>query len=276
MTEYGSGWIKAFGDKDLEEYEEMRRRLSGREVLEFKDDHLLWYANISYLGKFIKRKDIKEKIEKVTDIKAKLISNAVFKIGDIRNEMAHNRTITKLMEEDYNSNFKTLEEAITNFKKKTIYSKDGKIVSGLGILSSKPSEFVKYFNNLSEEQFNAIGTQSIIIEEENYYSIILLPCEPLGAEFIDIRAMLEKFDTFKDHIISFYINKQGGEYQIIVSKKIGLEKIKCRAIINKFYEIVKDIGTDNPYELQDSKYTCNPKIWFYENSYEEGLNNGLW
>ena len=44
MIEYGSDWIKAFKDKDLEDYENMRRKLVGREVLEFKDDHLLWYA----------------------------------------------------------------------------------------------------------------------------------------------------------------------------------------------------------------------------------------
>lgn len=161
MTEFGSDWIKAFKDKDLEEYEIMRRKLSGREILDFKDDHLLWYANISYLGRFIKRKDIKNKIEKITDMKASIISAAVFRVGDIRNEMAHNRTITKLMEEDCNNNFNVLHETITNFKKKTIYSKTGEIVSEFGISDKQGSELITYFNKLAGEQFDAVGTQSL-------------------------------------------------------------------------------------------------------------------
>lgn len=276
MTEYGTDWIKAFKNDDLEEYEKMRRKLSGREILDFKDDHLLWYASISYLGGFINKKDIKKKIEKVTNMKASIISKAVFKVGDIRNEMAHNRTITKLMEEDYDSNFKVLEEAITNFKKNTIYSKTGEIVSWFGFESNQSSEFISYFNKLEKEQFDASGTQSFIQEEEYYYSIILLPCGPIGAEFIDIQVILERFDIFKDYIVAFYVNKQGGEYQVIVSKKIGNEKMIYRSIINTFFDIMKSIGSDARYELQDSKYTCNPKIWFYENSFEDGLSNGLW
>ncbi len=276
MTEYGADWITAFEDDDLKEYEEMRRKLSGREILDFKDDHLLWYASISYLGRFITKKDIREKIQMVTDMKASIVSKAVFKVGDIRNEMAHNRTITKLMEEDYNNNFNVLEEAITNFKKKTIYSKSGEIVSEFYSRRNQASEFVAYFNKLEEEQFDANGTQSFMKEDVDYYSIILLPCEPIGAEFIDIRVILERFDIFKDYIVAFYVNKEMCEYQVIVSKKIGTEKMIYRSIMNTFFDIVKDIGTDTPYELQDSKYTCNPKIWFYENSHEYGLSNGLW
>ena len=98
----------------------------------------------------------------------------------------------------------------------------------------------------------------------------------MGAEFIDIQVILERFDKFKDYIVAFYVNKQGGEYQVIVSKKTGTEKLIYRSIINTFFDIVKGLGTDFAYELQDSKYTCNPKVWFYENSSEYGLSNGLW
>ena len=276
MTEYGEDWINVFEDDDLNAYEKMRRKLSGREILDFKDDHLLWYASISYLARFIERKDISEKIENVTDMKASKISTAFFKVGDIRNEMAHNRTITKFMEEDYNNNFKVLEETIINFKKNTIYSETGVLVSDFGIASNQCYEFITYFNKLAVEQFDSIGTQSLINEEKHYYSIILLPCKPLGGEFIDSRALLERFDTFKDYIVAFYINKEVCEYQVIVSKKIETQKMIYKSIMHTFFEIVESVGTNTPYELQDSKYTCNPKIWFYENSHADGLRNGLW
>ena len=61
------------------------------------------------------------------------------------------------------------------------------------------------------------------------------------------------------------------EYQVIISKRTVSKQKTMEEIINIFFDIVKVVGTDMPYELQDSRYTCNPKIWFYNNSYEEGL-----
>lgn len=268
MIEYGADWIKAFKDKDLEDYENMRRKLVGREVLEFKDDHLLWYASISYLASFIKRKDIRNTIENVTSFSASELSKTLFKIGDIRNEMAHNRTITKAMEEDFNKNFGILEDVIINFKKKTIYKKDGEFVSNQ---YSIKFGFINYFNKLKIINFKSYGTQSFLKEQEDFFSIILLPCKAIGYDYIDISVLLERFDTFKDYIISFYINMHNPEYQVIISKRTVSKQKTMEEIINIFFDIVKVVGTDMPYELQDSRYTCNPKIWFYNNSYEEGL-----
>lgn len=277
MTEYGEDWIKAFKDKDLLEYESMRKRLIGREIIEHKDDHILWYSTITYLGKFIeKNENIKEKIEKITKQDTHSISKSIFKIAGIRNEMAHNRTITSIMSEDYDINFDILRGVIENFKKNTIYSNLGEIISISNTLYTPYYKLIDYFEKINDNQFSRIGTQSFIKEEADYYSVILLPCPAINGEFIDTGIILERYSKLKDFIIAFYINKAVGEYQVIVPKITGKQKLVYESIIDTFFDIVPSIGTDTAYELQDPKYTCNPKIWFYENSTKDGLENELW
>lgn len=275
MRDYGKDWIKAFNDKDLEDYENMRRKLVGKEIIDLKDDNLLWYASLAYLGKFIKRNDIKTKIENITGVNAKKISSSIFKIADIRNEMAHNRTITKFMEIESEKSFNILKQAISNFKENTIYDQKSKIKSNF-FYERGESRLETYFNMQLEKQYKKNNIQAFLAEADDFYSIVLLPCKALSDSYINICKLLEIYTEFKDYIIAFFVNKSGNEYQIILSKKSANDFMVNKEIINIFFEIVGKIGTNLTYELQDSKFTCNPKIWFYENSTEDVLKSELW
>ena len=269
MLEYGKDWISVFEDDSLVDYARIRGKITEKEIIESKDDNLLWYTTLGYLAKFIKRKDISNKIKTLTNLDTDTLSKSIFKISIIRNEMAHNRTITKAMEQEYNQNFDRLKTAIVNFKSKIIYTNTGKIVSNY---STSYINLVNYFKKKSEE-FNKI--QAYLEDNTEFYSLVFLPSHNIEFQYIDIEKLLEIFKHYKNSIIAFYVNKSCDEYQIIISKKIKDYDYIYKEIINIFFESLDYLGTSNPYEIQDSKYTCNPRIWFYELDFNSSSVNEI-
>lgn len=183
--------------------------------------------------------------------------------------MAHNRTITKALEQEYNQNFDILKTAIVNFKSKIIYKNTDKIVSNY---STSYINLVNYFKKKSEE-FNKI--QAYLEDNTEFYSLVFLPSHNIEFHYIDIEKLLEIFKHYKNSIIAFYVNKSCDEYQIIISKKIKDYDSIYKEIINISFESLDYLGTSNPYEIQDSKYTCNPRIWFYELDFNSSSVNEI-
>lgn len=269
MLEYGKDWISVFEDDSLVAYARIRGKITEKEFIESKDDNLLWYTTLGYLAKFIKRKDISNKIKNLTNLDTDTLSKSIFKISIIRNEMAHNRTITKALEQEYNQNFDILKTAIVNFKSKIIYKNTDKIVSNY---STSYINLVNYFKKKSEE-FNKI--QAYLEDNTEFYSLVFLPSHNIEFHYIDIEKLLEIFKHYKNSIIAFYVNKSCDEYQIIISKKIKDYDSIYKEIINISFESLDYLGTSNPYEIQDSKYTCNPRIWFYELDFNSSSVNEI-
>lgn len=273
MTNYGSKWIDAFNSKDIKDYEMMRKRLEESNILEFKDDNIIWYTTINFLSDFIKKKNIINIVEEITGISSLELSSALKDIKEVRNEMAHNRTITVDLENKFQSGFNCASGAIRSFKSKTIYRRSYNFLDFYTIDNSH-NPIVRYFNKEDNRLWPQYKIQAAIKESDYCLEIVLLPCSIIKHEFIDIQKVLSEYKEFNNHIVAFYINKSGGEYQLLLPKMIiHDEEVIYINIVDKFFNIASIIGTDIAYELQDSKYTCNPKIWFYENDPGEGVKN---
>lgn len=249
-------------------------------MLEYDGSNIIWFTSMTELADFMKDDKIRHIIEDLTSSDAGILADRLMSIKETRNTMAHHRTITNLMLEQFEIERESLEAAIEKFKCNFIYKRPD--IVGYDETSHP---LFNYFNHLV---FQHRDMQVFISEGVGYIEMMHLPCSEGYWEFgmdyeykmnkiiyphLDIEKLIKSFVEFLDDIIGIFVNKEGDEFYIVISNK-DIEPCfeKYKNLVDRFYETNRDIYTDKPFELQDSKFVCNPVIWFYENTnpFKEG------
>lgn len=291
---YGSAWMSFFDNKDVKAFNKELRKIENRPMVEYDGSNIIWFTSITELAEYIVKDEIKNIIEDLTAVDPQILSSKLKLIKEVRNTMAHHRTITDDMHNEFETECEIFDRAIGNFKSNFLYKTQS--------IKSWPSEskysLINYFNDKAYLQ-NDI--QAFITEGEYYIEIVHLPgmgpipqfvidyqneyqkrltkyideenyeaalrLSKQGCEFIDIKFMVETFKGFVEDIIGIFVNKSMAEFYIVLPKKdIEVCIDKYRGIVDRFFAVSNnDICSIKPYEQQNAKYICNPMIWFYEN-----------
>ncbi len=215
---------------------------------------------MNYLANMLINEKIGSAIAEVTQTDPGTLISDFKEIREIRNIVAHNRTVSRDLSIKFDHLYEKLNIVIDKFKDWLIYRHDSEIMHEGQITDNK---VIDYFNfKLEGNDWKYF--QAFIAESKYLYEIVHLPAGQ-NASYLDISVVLTNFHRVIGDILGFFVNKMGEEYSIKWPKHESIETYTQLGIIDIFYDIKNDIWTDTPYEKQDSKFTCNPKVWFYEN-----------
>lgn len=261
MISYGKKWDEHLSLDDRKEYNEILEKIQANPSLEISEqDNILWFTTINDLAnKFINLK-IGEVILEITEVRPEIIVSDLKEIKGIRNIVAHNRTVSMELSTRFDDLYENLNKVINNFKGWLIYSGNYKIINVDEIVDN---DVINHFNlKLHGNDWKYF--QAFIGESKYFYEIVHLPAGK-NANYLDVKLVLMNFHPVIRNILGFFVNKLGDEYYVKWPKHESIETFTQIEIVDIFHKSKNNIWTDVPYEKQDSKFTCNPKVWFYEN-----------
>lgn len=258
IIEFGSGWYEKIPKKVISNLKYQSNKNSEIKYLGAEDDkNFIWSATLGEVVILLEDEKVKLRLEEIIGCNKERFITKINELREVRNLLAHNRALSPSSEIIIRGIVESLRLSIKNFKNTIIYNNYS--IS----LNNDNDEIEQYFNNKMEgndwSQF-----QAFISKNDNLYCIVCLPAGDF-CKYPSAAKLLRQYESFNEDVLAFLLNKGCDEFSVIVSKKVDSTKIK--KIIDIFLE-QHDIWTNKAFEEQNPKYSCNPKMWFYENNIE--------
>ena len=244
MGRYGEGWSQQL-DPGLQKALESRVKRSRLRLYlgaESADD-LIWQATQAELTRMLVAEPVTALIHTLTGADSEFLKVKLEEIREIRNLLAHNRALSQRTHIILAGLLAALEEAVETFKFNLLYRPP----------DSSPSDEV--ISDLSRPFQGYIARRGEFIE---FCSL------PVGrsARWPDAKLLLKAFREHLNGIVAFCLNKTGDEF--VVLSPLALEDESREALYETFVAN-HHVWTDTPFQSQQPRYVCSPKIWFYEN-----------
>jgi hypothetical protein len=244
MGRYGESWSQQL-DPGLRRTLESRVQRSRQRLYlgaESASD-LMWQATQAELTRMLVAEPVTTLVLSLTGADSEFLRVKLEEVREIRNLLAHNRALSQRTHIILAGLLASLEDAVDTFKANLLYGKPDPGTLD-GAISGKRGPF-----------------QGFVAQRGEFIEFVCLPVEPFG-RWPDARLLLKNFREHLDGIVAFCLNKTGDEFNILVPAVLINETRE--AIYEKFIEN-RDIWTNTPFENQQPRFVCNPKIWFYEN-----------
>lgn len=244
MGRYGESWSQQL-DPGLRRTLESRVQRSRQRLYlgaESASD-LIWQATQAELTRMLVAEPVAALIRSLTGTDSEFLKVKLEEIREIRNLLAHNRALSQRTHIILAGLLASLEEAVDTFKANLLYREPD---SGTfdGLISSKRPPF-----------------QGFVAQRGDFIEFVCLPVERPD-KWPDARLLLRTFREHLDGIVAFCLNKTGDEFNIL--SPLALAEESREAIYEKFVEN-RNVWTVTPFENQQPRFVCSPKIWFYEN-----------
>lgn len=228
------------------------------------NDDLMWQTTHGELLQMLMAPQLADTIRWITGSDPDFLRGKLQEIRDIRNLLAHNRAFSERTYIILSGLLASLEEAVDTFKERLLYG-------SFDILSDDDSWIGARLNNLLADndwsQFQAFAAK-----RGDFLQYVSLPAGfESRQDWPDARLLLLAFREHLEGIIAFCINKTGNEF-IILTPVVLPDEIQnslCDAFAGN-----PNVWTDVPFERQEPRFVCSPKIWFYENESPFGGRTG--
>jgi hypothetical protein len=244
MGRFGEPWSQRL-DQGLRKALESRVQRSRQRLYlgaESASD-LIWQATQAELTRMLVAEPVTEMVRSLTGTDSEFLKIKLEEIREIRNLLAHNRALSRRTHIILAGLLASLEDAVDTFKANLLYRQsDPGTLDGL--ISSERGPF-----------------QGFVAQRGDFNEFVCLPVERFG-RWPDARLLLRIFREHLDGIVAFCLNKTGDEF-IILSPLVLADESR-EAIHEKFIEN-RNVWTETPFEDQEPRFVCSPKIWFYEN-----------
>jgi hypothetical protein len=244
MGRYGESWSQQL-DPGLRKTLESRVQRSRQRLYlgaESASD-LMWQATQAELTRMLVADPVAALVRSLTGADSEFLKAKLEEIREIRNLLAHNRALSQRTHIILAGLLASLEDAVDTFKANLLYGEPDPGTFD-GMISGKRKPF-----------------QGFVAQRGEFIEFVCLPVEPYD-RLPDARLLLKTFREHLDGIVAFCLNKTGDEFNILTPAV--LEDETREAVYQKFTEN-QDVWTKVPFEDQQPRFVCNPKIWFYEN-----------
>jgi hypothetical protein len=264
MCTYGSQWADHL---DRRVHSSLARRVRvNRDRLYLNaetDDNLIWLTMHRELHTLLRHEGIWKFVQQVLGLPEAMIDAKLSELNEIRNLLAHNRALTPTTRTILDGLSASLEAGILNFKSSVLYG-DYEIISAT-FVGDKDDELGYYVDNLMDgndwSRFQAFAARG-----RDLYEFVSLPAERNDRDWPSAAALLKTFASVSHLILSFCLNLSGSEYRVFLPRALSQAEVKL--VADRFFNNPQ-VWTTRPYEAQPLQHVCNPKIWFYENTYPE-------
>jgi hypothetical protein len=200
--------------------------------------------------------NVTNSIESMTGATAGFLQGKLQEVREIRNLLAHNRAISERTYIILSGLLASLDEAVDTFKVTVLYGSseilnedDGGIGARLG-------------NLLRDNDWHRF--QAFVAGRSDFYQYVSLPADlETRNPWPDARLLLQAFRDHLDGIVAFCLNKTGHEFSILAPQVLPEED---QDVLCDTFARNPNVWTSTPFEQQNPRFVCSPKIWFYKNS----------
>jgi hypothetical protein len=251
MVKYGEEWSVKLQSLNSRGRAERPKDLSYLGV--DSTDNLIWAATFGELERLILESSVWDHVYELTHFPKDKLSAKLSELREIRNILAHNRALsskTAIIVEGLSS---SLEHIVTSFKQQVLYNSTREI-------ENAELDAVQYFLSKTREN-DWSRFQPVLFHDDRFFELVSLPAGS-GPPYSSARKLLTAYEDVLDSVIAFLINKDGGEYGILLPRRISTDKMQCAIDI---FVLNQDVWTSKKFIEQNPEYACHPKIWFYEN-----------
>lgn len=254
MATFGTEWTKALESR-LRRTLESRVRHNREKLYLGAESHddLIWQATYAELVRMLVADSVADEIQSLTGSSSAFLKTKLDDIRDIRNLLAHNRAFSERTRTILSGLLASLEEAVNTFKSHVLYGPIQILDDEDGWLGSRLAQLLEG-NDWSR-------FQAFVARRGEFIEYVSLPVDRHG-DWPDAGALLQ---TFRDHlngIVAFSLNKTGSEFAVVTPTVLARESHE--ALCDAFAKN-PNVWTSVPFETQQPRFVCSPKIWFYEN-----------
>jgi len=254
MATFGADWSRAI-DPGLGKSLENRVQRNRRKLYLGAESHgdLIWQATYAELVRMLVADSVAGAINSLTGADSDFLKAKLDEIREIRNLLAHNRAFSERTRIILSGLLASLEEAVDTFKARVLYGPTEILDDDDGWLGSRLARLLEG-NDWSR-------FQAFVAKRQEFIEYVSLPVDRQGG-WPDAGSLLRAFRDHLDGIVAFCLNKTG--YEFIVLTPAVLSEESHGALCDTFAKN-PDVWTIVPFEAQQPRFVCSPRIWFYEN-----------
>jgi hypothetical protein len=257
MCVYGSDWPAHLDPRLRNSLARRVHRNSDRLYLNAEsDDNLIWLTMYGELHSLLRHEEVWQFVQQRLRLSQTAVDAKLSELNDIRNLLAHNRALTSTTSDILTGLSASLELGIRNFKSTVVYG-DYDILGD----DDEIGAYVELLDRNEPWRF-----QAYVARNQDLYEFVTLPVERFGQDWLSIATLLKTFSSISHLILAYCMNLEGSEYRVLLPR--SLSHAELRSAAQRFFSNPY-VWTTRPYESQPLQYTCNPKVWFYENTYPD-------
>ena len=252
MGRYATQWRSAIPTEIAKELKARRDALRKRVVLDVEtSDNDVWLLTLEELRRLLLSEFLWPEARALTGWQRRELSARIDELREIRNVIGHNRATTPRTLEIFAGIERYLDRGIQQFRGLTLYRRDS---TGLDEEAEKEVGSLPW---RVRALWDGQRRQVFMAMTEKFCSVLFLPVPPFT--YLSVADLLESFEHARHSILAFYVNDAANEFSVVWPR--GAREEEHDAVLLGF----EAFGhfTDTPYEHQDPKYVCDPRIWFY-------------
>jgi hypothetical protein len=251
MLRYGTRWRDGIPTDISKVLKARRDSLRGRVHLNVENvDNVVWLLTLEELRRMLTSDFLHSSVRALTKFHRLELASRLEQLREIRNVVGHNRAATpetvRILE-----NLETyLFRGIDRFRRELLYDANRDLFT-----STDESDVAS--RELGAREHLASWHQIILGVGRGFYDLVSLP-RP-SEDYVDLGHLLEAFNDIAHTILALFVNDAHNEFSVVWPRDAS--ELEHAAIIERM--LTFDEFTNEPYEQQDWKFVCDPRIWFY-------------
>jgi hypothetical protein len=214
---------------------------------------LIWQTTHGELMRLLAAEDAA--VKDLTGYDSAFLQQKLDEVREIRNLLAHNRALSERTYRILQGLLASLEQGIDKFKNQLLYWHDGTI------LHDDDGWVGSWLATLLEGN-DWSRFQAFVMRSGKFLEYVNLPGDSSDTAFPDARVLLHVLAAQLDRIVAICVNKSGSEFGIVTP--VALDE-DSQAAVCKAFARNPAVWALTPFEQQEPRFICHPKIWFYEN-----------
>jgi hypothetical protein len=249
MARYGSRWSDAIPTDIGKNIKSRLAALRNRVAFDTENsDNAIWCLTLDELNTLLIYDKIWPFVKALTGFDRPELRARLDEMREIRNVIGHNRAGTDYTGKIFEAIDESLTSGIEQFRDTLLYDFGGSQQSGD---LEDDAVGARFYADRSP-----LGREQLARDEHFYYAHVL---SPEGGVALNLGDLLEHFDDVRRTVLAFLVNRQSiGEYTVVWPRSAHPDE--HAGVLRGFATYAPSSG--KPYEEQNPKYVCHPKVWF--------------
>jgi hypothetical protein len=211
-------------------------------------DNAIWCLTLDELKALLVYEKAWPHVKALTGFDRRELTARLDDLREIRNVIGHNRAATDYTAKVFEAIDAALAPGITCFRDRLLYDFEGR----QAFETAGPDAVVTRFY----ETQSPLGPAHLLHDDYFYY-VHVVPREQ--REPLAISDFLEHFDDVRRVLVACLLNRKShGDYSLVWPRRASAGE--HREFLGRFETFAPTPG--QPYERQNPKYVCHPKVWF--------------
>ena len=220
------------------------------------DNNLIWMTTHGELNRLLFKTEVWPVVESLTGFDKSKLTVKLQELNDIRNLLAHNRSMSAATDTILRGIVASLRLGIENFKGMILYDDDHTFI----LSDDDPDNLNQHFQlRMKDNDWSKF--QAFLARTDYFYEFVCLPSEP-WEKYVSAVRILEVYRSVLGNIVAFTVNKALDAFSVLLPRNIDAGE--ARTVCDVFTR-ERNVWTSKSFENQDPKFICNPRIWFCEN-----------